>query len=147
MPPGASEVDYEVELGVVLGTRCARLAPLDAARCVGGYVVAVDMTDRRLQRDLQHKQLPWSLAKGFDTACPVSSFIPRSSLPLVPLMPLVPLGPCPCHLLLIDTLTLFYSLKSYSYRRLLLRFLNHPLPISILFHPIFFNDLQLLKVI
>ena len=42
---------------------------------VGGYALALDMTDRGLQSKLKSKGLPWSLAKGFDTSCPISKFI------------------------------------------------------------------------
>jgi len=44
---------------------------------VGGYVLALDMTDRDKQASLKAKGLPWALAKSFDCSCPVSSFIPK----------------------------------------------------------------------
>lgn len=34
-----------------------------------------------LQDDARSKGLPWSLGKGFDTACPVSRFIPKEHIP------------------------------------------------------------------
>lgn len=43
---------------------------------VGGYVVALDMTARDFQDEAKKKGHPWTLAKGFDTSCPVSGFIP-----------------------------------------------------------------------
>lgn len=46
-----------------------------------GFVVALDMTDRTLQNQLKAAQLPWTLAKAFDTACPVSRIMPCSVLP------------------------------------------------------------------
>lgn len=48
---------------------------------VGGYVLALDMTARDFQRDASKKGQPWLLAKGFDTSCPISSFIPKENLP------------------------------------------------------------------
>ena len=45
---------------------------------VAGYCLSLDMTARQLQTELKNKGLPWSLAKGFDTSCPVSSFIEKS---------------------------------------------------------------------
>lgn len=43
---------------------------------IGGYCLALDMTNRTLQSKLKSKGLPWALAKGFDTSCPVSNYIP-----------------------------------------------------------------------
>jgi acylpyruvate hydrolase len=48
---------------------------------VGGYVLALDMTDREAQGKAKKAGLPWTLAKGFDTACPVSQFIDKSLIP------------------------------------------------------------------
>ena len=48
---------------------------------IAGYVVALDMTDRVKQTQLKKKGLPWSLAKGFDTSCPVSDFIAKEKIP------------------------------------------------------------------
>ncbi|VDP40249.1 unnamed protein product [Schistosoma curassoni] len=46
-----------------------------------GYVVALDLTDRPLQNQLKASGLPWTLAKCFDTACPVGPILPLESLP------------------------------------------------------------------
>jgi acylpyruvate hydrolase len=48
---------------------------------VAGYVLALDMTARDFQRDASKKGQPWLLAKGFDTSCPISDFIPKEKLP------------------------------------------------------------------
>ena len=42
-----------------------------------GYVLALDMTARNIQDELKLKRHPWCLAKGFDTSCPISDFIPK----------------------------------------------------------------------
>lgn len=47
---------------------------------IGGYVLALDMTARDFQDEAKKKGQPWSLAKGFDTSCPVSSFIDKDKL-------------------------------------------------------------------
>lgn len=54
---------------------------MQAMNHVGGYVLALDMTARHFQRDASKKGQPWLLAKGFDTSCPVSDFIPKEKLP------------------------------------------------------------------
>lgn len=40
------------------------------------------MTDRKLQNELKSKQLPWTMAKGFDTACPIGPLLPLQTLPI-----------------------------------------------------------------
>nr|CAD7401118.1 unnamed protein product [Timema cristinae] len=42
---------------------------------VGGYCLALDMTEANFVADSQKKGLPWTFGKGFDTACPVSRFV------------------------------------------------------------------------
>ena len=49
-------------------------------KCVGGYVLALDMTARDFQEEAKKKGQPWTLAKGFDTSCPVSGFIPKEKI-------------------------------------------------------------------
>lgn len=48
---------------------------------VAGYGIAIDLTLRDLQQDLKSKGLPWSMAKGFDTSCPLSDFLPAPQVP------------------------------------------------------------------
>jgi acylpyruvate hydrolase len=47
---------------------------------VQGYVLALDMTSRIKQEELKKKSHPWTLAKGFDTSCPIGEFIPASKI-------------------------------------------------------------------
>lgn len=80
LPIGASELHHEVELGVVIGTKCSRVSVNEASDFIGGYVLALDMTDRLAQGKAKKEGLSWSLAKGFDTACPVSEFIAKEKI-------------------------------------------------------------------
>ena len=48
---------------------------------VVGYLLAIDMTARNVQDEAKRKGLPWSIAKGFDTFCPISNLIPKSAIP------------------------------------------------------------------
>jgi 2-keto-4-pentenoate hydratase/2-oxohepta-3-ene-1,7-dioic acid hydratase in catechol pathway len=66
-PGGFERVDYEGELGVVIGQRAARVSKEDALSIVLGYTCVNDVT----VRDLQKKDGQWARAKGFDTFCPV----------------------------------------------------------------------------
>jgi acylpyruvate hydrolase len=45
------------------------------------YLLAIDMTARNVQDEAKKKGLPWSIAKGFDTFCPISELIPKSAIP------------------------------------------------------------------
>jgi 2-keto-4-pentenoate hydratase/2-oxohepta-3-ene-1,7-dioic acid hydratase in catechol pathway len=70
-PPQSSRVDYEGELGVVIGTRCRNVARRDALTVVRGYTVFNDVT----ARDLQATDNQWARAKGFDTFAPIGPCI------------------------------------------------------------------------
>jgi 2-keto-4-pentenoate hydratase/2-oxohepta-3-ene-1,7-dioic acid hydratase in catechol pathway len=66
-PAGYARVDYEGELGVVIGKRAVLVAREQALDYVQGFVCVNDVT----VRDLQTKDGQWTRAKGFDTFCPV----------------------------------------------------------------------------
>jgi len=80
LPLGASEIQHEVELGVVIGSAACCVSEAGAADHIGGYVLALDMTDRQAQSRAKKSGLPWTLGKAFDTSCPVSRFIEKSSI-------------------------------------------------------------------
>jgi 2-keto-4-pentenoate hydratase/2-oxohepta-3-ene-1,7-dioic acid hydratase in catechol pathway len=71
--PGISQrVDYEGELGVVIGKTCYRpAADADIRQYILGYTCVNDVT----ARDLQNKDGQWTRAKGFDTFCPVGPLV------------------------------------------------------------------------
>ncbi len=64
-------VDYEGELGVVIGRRAFQVSKADAMDYVFGYVVVNDVTSRELQR--RHNQ--WVIGKGIDTFCPMGPYL------------------------------------------------------------------------
>ena len=64
-------VDYEGELGVVIGKTAFQVARADAYDHVFGYVAMNDVTSRELQR--KHGQ--WTIGKGLDTFCPMGPFL------------------------------------------------------------------------
>ena len=65
-----SELDYEGELGVIIGKGGRGISAADAYEHVWGYTVIDDVTARDLQRD--HKQ--WLLGKSLDTHCPMGPY-------------------------------------------------------------------------
>ena len=66
-PGGYERVDYEGELGVVIGQRARRVPRERALDVVMGYCCVNDVT----VRDLQKKDVQFTRAKGFDTFCPI----------------------------------------------------------------------------
>ncbi len=62
------EVDYEVELAVVIGKTCRDVSEADALTHVLGYTVANDVSARRWQRN---NGTQWVRGKSFDTFCPL----------------------------------------------------------------------------
>jgi 2-keto-4-pentenoate hydratase/2-oxohepta-3-ene-1,7-dioic acid hydratase in catechol pathway len=71
-PVVSERVDYEGELGVVIGKTCFQLGPDDDVRpYILGYTCVNDVT----ARDLQNKDGQWTRAKGFDTFCPVGPLV------------------------------------------------------------------------
>jgi len=80
LPPNCKELHHEVELGVVIGRKGNLIKENEALDYIGGYVIALDMTARDLQSEAKKRGEPWSIAKGFDTSCPVGNFIPKESI-------------------------------------------------------------------
>lgn len=71
-PKMAERVDYEGELGVVIGKPCHGIADDEDVRpYILGYTCVNDVT----ARDLQNKDEQWTRAKGFDTFCPVGPVV------------------------------------------------------------------------
>ena len=67
LPPVSHEVDYEAELGVVIGERVKQASPGTALEAVRGYICANDVS----ARDLQFADGQWTRGKSPDTFCPV----------------------------------------------------------------------------
>ena len=72
-PKISKRVDYEGELGVVIGRRCHKIRENeDVGHYIRGYTCVNDVT----ARDLQEGQ--WTRAKGFDTFCPMGPVVADS---------------------------------------------------------------------
>jgi 2,4-didehydro-3-deoxy-L-rhamnonate hydrolase len=77
LPPEAAEVDYEAELGVVIGTTAKRVGEADALDHVAGYICLNDVS----ARDLQFADGQWTRGKSPDTFCPVGPrLVPREEI-------------------------------------------------------------------
>lgn len=71
MPAASSQVEYEAEIGVVIGRRARRVDAANAMDYVRGFTCGNDVTCR----DLQKPDGQWGRAKGFDTFCPVGPVV------------------------------------------------------------------------
>lgn len=67
LPSVSTQVEFEAEIGVVIGKRVRNVDQAAAERAIGGFVCVNDVTCR----DLQKTDGQWGRAKGFDTFCPV----------------------------------------------------------------------------
>ncbi len=70
-PSQSERVDYEAELGVIIGKTARNVSEKEAENHILGFTCVNDVT----ARDLQKKDGQWSRAKGFDTFCPVGPWI------------------------------------------------------------------------
>jgi 2-keto-4-pentenoate hydratase/2-oxohepta-3-ene-1,7-dioic acid hydratase in catechol pathway len=71
VPPMSSQVDYEVELAVVIGRRLARAAPAEVMGALFGYTLLNDVS----ARDVQFKDNQITLGKNFDGFAPIGPAI------------------------------------------------------------------------
>ncbi|HEX2718831.1 MAG TPA: fumarylacetoacetate hydrolase family protein [Gemmatimonadaceae bacterium] len=67
LPAASSRVEFEGEIGILVGARLTRASAADASRAIAGIAAVNDVT----ARDLQKTDGQWTRAKGFDTFCPV----------------------------------------------------------------------------
>ena len=73
VPPESTKLDWEVELGIVIGRRSKNVSQADALDHVAGFVLINDISERSYQIDRSGGQ--WSKGKGFDTFGPVGPWL------------------------------------------------------------------------
>lgn len=78
IPDGLGAVHHELELAVAISRQCSKVKREDALDYIAGFGIALDLTLRDLQSVAKSKGRPWSIAKGFDNSCPVSSFYKKA---------------------------------------------------------------------
>jgi len=81
IPSYSNDCHHEAELALLIGKRGTNIPAESAMDYVIGYGIAIDLTLRDVQGELKKKGLPWEIAKGFDTACPLSTFIDAAHVP------------------------------------------------------------------
>ncbi|QYF95788.1 fumarylacetoacetate hydrolase family protein [Massilia sp. PAMC28688] len=72
LPQGSRKTDWEVELGVVIGTRASYVSEDDALKYVAGYCVVNDVSEREFQKE---RGPQWDKGKGCDTFGPVGPWL------------------------------------------------------------------------
>jgi 2-keto-4-pentenoate hydratase/2-oxohepta-3-ene-1,7-dioic acid hydratase in catechol pathway len=78
LPSITTKVDFEGELGVVIGARARALPASVALEAVRGYLCVNDVS----ARDLQKADRQWTRAKSVDSFCPVGPrLVPASEIP------------------------------------------------------------------
>ena len=72
LPQGSKKTDWEVELGVVIGTRARYVSEQDALKYVAGYCVVNDVSERAFQLEMGTQ---WDKGKGCDTFGPIGPWL------------------------------------------------------------------------
>jgi 2-keto-4-pentenoate hydratase/2-oxohepta-3-ene-1,7-dioic acid hydratase in catechol pathway len=72
LPQGSLKTDWEVELGVVIGTRARYVPEADALQHVAGYCVVNDISEREFQLE---RGSQWDKGKGCDTFGPIGPWL------------------------------------------------------------------------
>lgn len=80
LPEISNNIHHEVEMTILIGEKGSNIHRCAALKHVAGYGIGLDMTMRDVQNEAKKKGHPWALAKGFDTAAPVSEFIPTETV-------------------------------------------------------------------
>ena len=75
IPPGAQKTDWEVELGVVIGTRASHVRKDTALQHVAGYVLANDVSERAYQSERGGQ---WDKGKSYDSFAPIGPWLVTS---------------------------------------------------------------------
>ena len=71
-PRDATKMDWEVELGLVIGKTCRYVDEADALSHVAGYVLVNDVSERAFQKE---RGSQWVKGKGCDTFCPTGPWL------------------------------------------------------------------------
>jgi 2-keto-4-pentenoate hydratase/2-oxohepta-3-ene-1,7-dioic acid hydratase in catechol pathway len=72
IPPKSKKSDWEVELGVIIGTRAKNIAKRDALKHVAGYCTINDLSEREFQAERAGQ---WTKGKSYDTFGPVGPWL------------------------------------------------------------------------
>ena len=72
IPKGSQKADYEVELGIVVGSLARYVSQAEARRHIAGYCVVNDVSEREFQIERGGQ---WTKGKSADTFCPIGPWL------------------------------------------------------------------------
>jgi 2-keto-4-pentenoate hydratase/2-oxohepta-3-ene-1,7-dioic acid hydratase in catechol pathway len=72
IPKGSVKTDYEVELGIVIGSKASYVSRSDATKHIAGYCVVNDVSEREFQIERGGQ---WTKGKSADTFCPMGPWL------------------------------------------------------------------------
>ncbi len=72
IPRGSNKTDWEVELGVVIGSKCSYVSARDAMHHIAGYTIINDISEREYQLERAGQ---WDKGKGCDTFSPIGPWL------------------------------------------------------------------------
>lgn len=79
-PPFTSNLQHEVELGIVMASGNKDIAIEHVHKHIYGYLLALDLTLRDRQEEAKKEGWPWAICKGFDGSLPVSMVVRTNDL-------------------------------------------------------------------
>ncbi|GGY84680.1 ureidoglycolate lyase [Cellvibrio zantedeschiae] len=71
-PRDATKMDWEVELGIIIGKTCRYVDEANALSHIAGYTLVNDISERGFQKE---RGTQWVKGKGCDTFCPVGPYL------------------------------------------------------------------------
>ncbi|RMG25338.1 MAG: FAA hydrolase family protein [Bacteroidetes bacterium] len=80
-PDFSQDIHYECELVLRIAREGKHIQPQYVPTYLDGVGLGIDFTARDIQQACKQKGLPWTLAKGFNDAAPVSDFLPPEQFP------------------------------------------------------------------
>jgi len=80
LPDFSKEVHHETELALLVGKEAKNISREHWKDHVNGFGVALDLTLRDVQNEAKKNGHPWTICKGFDGSCPISTFIPLNKI-------------------------------------------------------------------
>ncbi len=72
LPPGSEKMDWEVELGIVIGRRAWHVSEADALQHVAGFCLVNDVSERAYQMEYEGQ---WTKGKSYPTHCPIGPWL------------------------------------------------------------------------
>jgi len=75
IPPKSKKSDWEVELGVIIGTKAKNIKKADALKYVAGYCTINDLSEREFQAERSGQ---WTKGKSYDTFGPIGPWLVTS---------------------------------------------------------------------